>query len=131
MVKWEDMGENSGKLEGHALEFNINENVVVSLTEDWEERLKNYYMDLYRNRDYKNEGYGSLEEYVEKKVIPTCYKDGYYKDQLWMIMKIFWEGWQDPFASPFEGCKIYFRGWIGGVEKVSDEVSQNILRILD
>jgi hypothetical protein len=46
-------------------------------------------MDLYRDRDYKNEGYGSLKEYVEKKVIPTLYKNGYYKDSLWRIMNIF------------------------------------------
>lgn len=132
MAKWENMKINSDKLERRLLEFNANEKVVVFLTKYWEECLKNYYMDYYRDRDYKNEGYGSLEEYVEKKVIPTRYKNGYYEDSLFMIMNIFWNECQDDhLASPFKGCNIYFREWFRGAEKVSDEVNQALLWALN
>ena len=132
MAGWDGMRESSSKLEGRLLELNAYEQVVVFLTKYWEECLKNYYMDFYRDCDYKNEGYGSLKEYVEKKVIPTLYKNGYYKDSLWRIMNIFWNECQDDsLASPFKGCNIYFREWFRGAEKVSDEVNQALSRALN
>ena len=107
MVKWGGTEETLNLENRDALELNINHYVLVSLTEDWKNILKKYFLDLLKDYVfYKAEGYSSLEEYVEEEQLPIYYKDGYFKIQLRELMNIFWNSiWR---SNVFKDNKIYF-----------------------
>ena len=138
MTKWEGEWENLNRLEEQkALELNFNWYVVVSLTEDWKNILKKYFLDALKDYDfYKNYGYSSMEEYVEKEQLPNYYKDGYCKIQLRELMHIFWRYlFNGTLKRPFEGNKIYFlesnnEEAIDWAKKVSGKMNKRLLDVL-
>ena len=137
MVKQDGIREDFDNLERwNILELNINEYVVVSLTEDWENILKEHYLKLLKNFDYKKEGCSSLEEFVEKKYLAMYYKDGYCKILLRELMNIFWKYLSMGLKLPFKNNKIYFiepnneeaQKW---AKKVPDEINRRLLDVLN
>ena len=115
------------------LELDINKYVTVILTDYWKQKLKEHFMELCKNNNYKSRGRSSLEEYVEKDVMSQG-NNGYYQFELWYLMQIFWKylsQWNG--NALFKEHKIIFSEsdklsyW---AKRVSDKLSKSLLKAL-
>jgi hypothetical protein len=77
------------------MKFNINQYVKVKLTEKGKEILLNDHNRI--DKQLKESGAKGLGTFILR-----LDKDGYYKEQLWKVMRVFGEHMSNGYEPPFE-----------------------------